>query len=482
MGAAGGLDEVSFPALDPGLLNRYVDTAELEVAAETTRDLLGPAAIWHVNSTAAGGGVAEILRSLLGYSRGSGLDTRWLVVAGEEHFFQVTKRLHNGLHGNEGDGGPLAGAERNHYSAVLAAAADGLRSVVDAGDIVVLHDPQTAGLVPAARAAGATVIWRCHIGTDESNRLVERSWRFLAQDVRAADAVIFSRASHVPPFLRDRARIIPPSIDPLSPKNIELDDPSILAILHRVGIVAGSPLSGWARFVDRFGSVRSVESVAEIVRDGPAPDADTPLVVQISRWDRLKDMDGVMAAFAAAVAPATGANLALVGPSVTGVSDDPEGAEVYNDCVERWRALPDAARGRIQLVRLPMADLDENGAIVNALQRHAAVVVQKSLEEGFGLTVTEAMWKARPIVASRVGGIQDQIVDGDHGLLIDDPTDLDACGAAVCTLLGDPSLADRLGRAARQRVISDYLTARHLVRYAELFADLRTGEAMAAGC
>jgi trehalose synthase len=158
----------------------------------------------------------------------------------------------------------------------------------------------------------------------------------------------------------------------------------------------------------------------------------------------------------------------LAGPAVTSVADDPEAALVYNDCVARWRSLPHAARGRVHLACMPMADPDEAAAMVNALQRHAAVVVQKSLHEGFGLTVTEAMWKARPIVASAVGGIQDQIVDGEHGLLVADPRDLGAFGAALRRLLDDPPLAARLGTSARQRARDEFLGLRHLREYARL--------------
>jgi trehalose synthase len=196
--------------------------------------------------------------------------------------------------------------------------------------------------------------------------------------------------------------------------------------------------------------------------------------MQASRWDRMKDMSGVMRGFAQHVDHALGAHLVLAGPAVTGVADDPEAAEVFHECVDRWRRLPHATRGRVHLACVPMADPDEAAAIVNALQRHAAVVVQKSLEEGFGLTVAEAMWKTRPIVASAVGGISDQVVSGTHGLLIDDPDDLAAFGAAVTALLEDPAEAERLAGNARRRATEELLGDRHLERYGALFATLGT--------
>jgi len=194
----------------------------------------------------------------------------------------------------------------------------------------------------------------------------------------------------------------------------------------------------------------------------------------VSRWDRLKDMAGVMSGFVRAVADGApgDTHLLLVGPAVTGVTDDPEGAAVLADCRAGWRALADDMRARVHLASIPVEDVDENAIIVNAVQRHARVVVQKSLVEGFGLTVTEAMWKGRPVLASRVGGIQDQIADGRDGLLVDDPEDEVAFALALARLLADPLLAERLGAAAHDRVLEQFLGDRHLEQYADLFAGL----------
>jgi trehalose synthase len=179
-----------------------------------------------------------------------------------------------------------------------------------------------------------------------------------------------------------------------------------------------------------------------------------------------------MEGFVEYVDPALGAHLVLAGPAVTGVADDPEAALIYDDCVDRWRRLPHALRGRVHLACMPMADPDEAAAMVNALQRHATVVVQKSIAEGFGLTVAEAMWKSRPVVGSAVGGIADQVVHGEHGLLVRDPSDLGEFGAAVEALLRDPEEAERLGRNARERATAEYLGDRHLEQYGRLFARL----------
>jgi trehalose synthase len=201
------------------------------------------------------------------------------------------------------------------------------------------------------------------------------------------------------------------------------------------------------------------------------------VVLQVSRWDRLKDMAGVLKGFTDHLDEMPeDAHLMLVGPDVFGVSDDPEGAEVLAECVTAWKALAEEAQDRVHLVALPMDDVDENAHIVNALQRHATVVVQKSLVEGFGLTVTEPMWKGKPVIASRVGGIQDQIVDGESGILLDDPADLDEFARVLARLLGDDALAERLGRGAYERVKDRFLGDRHLAQYVDLFADLVRAE------
>jgi trehalose synthase len=226
------------------------------------------------------------------------------------------------------------------------------------------------------------------------------------------------------------------------------------------------------RFTRRDGSPGRIDRRVDVVQTGPPAPADAPLVVQISRWDRIKDMAGVMAGFVEHVDPSLGAHLLLCGPAVTGVADDPEAAEVLDECTALWRELPHAARSHVHLACIPMADPDENAAIVNAIQRHASVVVQKSLAEGFGLTVAEAMWKRKPVVASAVGGIVDQIEDGVHGFLVDDPADLSAFGAAVESFLGDRERAGQLAHNARQRVIDEFLGDRHLEQYGALFERL----------
>ena len=426
---------------------------------------------WNVNSTESGGGVAEMLRSLLGHVQALGIDTRWLVIEGTSEFFRITKRLHHALHGSRGDGSQLGERERAVYDRVLQANAEELLGLIRPRDFVFLHDPQTAGLVPHLMRSGAIVIWRCHVGGDKPNGEVGLGWSFLAPYLEDVAAAVFSRNHYIPDCCdHGRSVVIPPSIDAFSAKNQELDDATVRAILVHTGLVEGPPGEGSPTFRREDGSPGRVQRHADVLRLGRAPSWETPLVVQVSRWDRLKDPTGVMQGFAQLVdgaAPA-GAELVLAGPNARAIADDPEQAAVLDEVMAAWRRLPRSDRNRVHLASLPMADVEENAAIVNALQRHAAIVVQKSLHEGFGLTVTEAMWKGRPIVASAVGGIQDQIADGVHGLLLQDPLDTRALGTALGRILQDSDYAARLGRNARCRVRDEFLVVRHLIQYAEL--------------
>lgn len=440
-------------------------------AIEAARSELRGVVIWNINSTSKGGGVAEMLRSLLAYARGSGVDTRWVTIGGTPDFFKLTKRLHNHLHGAPGDGGPLGKAERATYEAVADAAAREMTTLIQPGDIVLVHDPQPAGLCGPLKDAGAKVIWRCHIGLDQANDLIREAWAFLRPYVEPADEYVFSRISYAWEGLpEERITVVPPSIDAFSPKNQEMSAEVVQAILSASGIIPDGG-EGHAVFRHVDGSPARVDSKAVVYETKPTP-YDAQIVVQVSRWDRLKDPLGVIKGFADHVVGATDAHLVYAGPAVEAVSDDPEGAEVLEEACNLWEALPTPAKERVHLACLPMDDGDENAAIVNALQRRADVVVQKSIAEGFGLTVSEAMWKGRPVVATRIGGIQDQITD-DTGVLIDDPQDLEAYGAAVSHLLADPERAATLGAAARERVRDRFLGPRHLMQYLDIFRDLR---------
>ena len=436
--------------------------------AREGRRLMRGRTLWNVNSTARGGGVAEMLLPLLSYARGAGIDARWLVLQGDAPFFRVTKRIHNLLHDSAGDGGGLGRAERDAYERVTGAGARELLGRLRSGDAVILHDPQTAGMARALVAAGHPVVWRCHVGVDHPRRHARSAIDFLMPYVSAAAVTVFSRQAFEWRGLKT-AQVIEPSIDAFSPKNQQLDHRTVAAVLAAAGVVAGET-SAPPRFQRTTGSWSEVRRRARMVESAPLRPRDR-VVLQVSRWDALKDPVGVLHGFARHVAPKCDAHLLLAGPAVGLVADDPEDVAVFGAVRDARQALPAEARDRVHLALLPMTDMEENAAVVNALQRHAAVAVQKSLAEGFGLTVVEAMWKGRPVVASRVGGIADQVLDGETGLLVP-PRDLEAFGAALRTLLDDPKRAQAMGERARRRVRRQFLAPRHLLQYLDLLERL----------
>lgn len=446
------------------------DFADLMKQAEAGRKLLRGRTVWNVNSTARGGGVAEMLGPLLGYARGAGIDARWLVVGGEPDFFRVTKRLHNQLHGAKGDGRGLGPTAVRVYQRLTHRAAEQLVTKLKSRDVVILHDPQTAGMLPLVKAAGVTAIWRCHVGIDRPNAVARSAIDFLRPYLEHADAIVFSRAAFAWKGLdKSRTWIIQPSLDAFSPKNEALDREQVAAILAAAGVVSdgGSREPVFTRSDGRRGRVSRKARLTQERTLGPRD----PYVLQVSRWDSLKDPVGVLRGYARSIAPHAPAHLVLAGPVTGRVADDPEDVRVFGQVRAAWHSLPADARSRVHLVELPMVDVDENAAVVNALQRGAAVVVQKSLAEGFGLTVAEAMWKSRPVVASRVGGIEDQIVDGETGLLVD-PKNLTQFGRAVAGLLADRRRAEKIGAAAMRRVRSAYLAPRHLLQHLALLEEL----------
>jgi trehalose synthase len=438
--------------------------AAVEALIGRAHALLDGRTVWCINSTATGGGVAEMLASLVAYAQGGGIDCRWVTIQGEEEFFRITKRLHNRLHGSLGDGGDLGPAEREAYERALQPAAEALGDFVKAGDIVLVHDPQPAGLNGVLKELGAHVVWRAHIGADEPNDCVQTALDFLLPYVEPADLYVFSRASYAWHGLDPgRVHVIAPSIDVFAPKNQDMSGDHVMAILATAGLVAGRS-SAEPRFERLDGETGVVTRRAAIREDAPVP-PDAPLVLQVSRWDRLKDHIGVMRGFAAHVRG--DAHLVLAGPAAEAVADDPEGAESLDELRRAHDELDADARARVHIACLPMDDRDENAAMVNALQRHASVVVQKSLAEGFGLTVAEAMWKGRPVVASRVGGIQEQVIQGQTGLLVE-PEDLDAFGSALNALLDDSARAAEMGARGRERVLELFLGTRNLAQWVDV--------------
>lgn len=442
----------------------------------------------HVNTTATGGGVAELLHRLIPAQHDDGISVAWAVVAGDPSFFALTKAVHHLLHG-KGDPRVLGDADAAAlYRSVLRPQGHWLAGQLREGDTVSLHDPQTLGLAPILAARGIRVVWHLHIGTtDPSAPQPDHVWRFFADELDEVDVILTARPEFVPATFPRRAHIAAPAIDPESPKNLPLSAAQVETLLTGIGLLAsaagdGTPttdpvaipdpagLTDLAGITDLTGLTDftgttdlagiGVDPSATIDQLTPVP-ANAPMVLQVARWDPLKDVTGVLRCLPGLPADA---HLVLAGPDPHEVSDDPEGLAVLAEVRAAYRALPMAQRRRVHLVTLSMRHAWRNALLVNALQRRADVVLQKSLQEGFGLTVTEAMHKSRPVVAAAVGGLALQVVHGETGLLVD-PTDYPAVAAAVTRLLVDRDLAGRLGARAAAEVARLYHTSRLVADY-----------------
>lgn len=361
----------------------------------------------HINSTAVGGGVAEILSRAVPLLNQLGLETIWEVIMGDPAFFEVTKTFHNGLQGFKVH---LTPAMMEHYRRVNL---ENARRFSWEADVVLVHDPQPACLIEALRPQARYWVWRCHVDVSRPDLAV---WRFLREIVKQYNASIFSM-SQFAQNLPHPQYLIRPSIDPLSEKNRDLTEKEIQAVLHRLGV-----------------------------------EKDLPLILQISRFDSFKDPIGVIQAFRL-VRRHTPCKLVLAGGEAT---DDPEGPEILARVQEAAREEPD-----IQVLLLPPDAHHE----VNALQRAADIIVQKSTREGFGLTVTEAMWKGKPVIGGAVGGIVLQLRDYNTGFLVHSP---EGCAFRIRYLLHRPEMARRTGHMAREIVRAHFLITRHIRDYLTL--------------
>jgi trehalose synthase len=387
---------------------------------ERIRELAEPLqgrSVLHVSATAFGGGVSEILYTLVPLMRDVGLDAHWQVILGQEEFFNVTKLMHNSLQGGDQE---ISDAQWEVFEAYNAMNAQDLEGQWDA---IVVHDPQPAALKPNAPQRARRWIWRCHIDLSEPNPSTLARMRPLITDY---DATVWHLEQYVPAGLDGGIRkICPPAIDPLSPKNMALSPEDASFVCEQFGI-----------------------------------DTDRPLICQVSRFDPWKDPIGVIEAYRIVTERLPDAQLALVGSMAT---DDPEGWEYFHETFRAADGDPD-----IKILN----NLNNVGAIeVNAFQSQADVVIQKSIREGFGLTVTEALWKGRPTIGGDVGGIPLQITDGVSGFLVSTPAET---ATRATEILEDPELAKRIGRAGKEHSREHFLTPRLLRDWLELLTELET--------
>jgi len=404
----------------------------------------------HVNATATGGGVAELLHGLVPHQRAAGVNAGWVVIGGNVDFYAVTKYLHNLLHGRADPDRLADPALMRIYREVLESQTSWFDGTLGAGDVVVLHDPQTLGLAPALHDTGARVVWHCHIGAVvPPERGPAAVWREMTTELAAVDAVVSTLPEFAPPSVPVGSRfVVPPAVDPAAAKNKELTAAEVATQLDGIGLT----------------SAVATTRVATVTQESPVPPG-ARVVVQVSRWDPLKDMPAVLRVVEALPQDV---HLVLAGVDPLEIPDDPEAPAVFADVLDALSQLSPEGRSRAHLVCISQRSPQANALLVNALQRRADVVLQKSAEEGFGLTATEAMLKGRAVVASAVGGLRTQITHGRNGLLVD-PDDHRALTVALRTLLDDPQLRAELGACARAGVFERY-TMNRLVDDYRLFA------------
>ena len=404
-------------------LDDYTDVVEpgtLERIRELAKPLQG-ARILHINATAYGGGVAELLSTHVALLQDVGVAAEWQVIHGSDEFFAVTKAVHNGLQGADVEWTPQM--ERIYLERVL----DNALQLQGEWDFVVIHDPQPAAMREYARAEGVAPestkwIWRCHIDLTDAN---EKVFEFYRPFVQHYDASVWTMPQFVPSSLEmDRVVFAPPCIDPLSVKNLDLPDPFVHEIVKQYG-------------------VRS----------------NDPLLVQVSRFDPWKDPIGVIEAYRVVKEEFPNVQLVLAGSMAT---DDPEGFHY-------WELANEARAGDTDVHLL--SNIQQVGNVqINAFQTAADVVIQKSLREGFGLTVSEGLWKGRPVIGGRCGGITLQIEEGVNGFLVDD---VETCAQRAADLLRNPEKANEMGEVGREHVRKQFLSTRELEDWLRLFNELR---------
>ena len=370
--------------------------------------------VLHLSATAFGGGVSEILYTLVPLMIDVGLQAEWQVIYGREEFFNATKVMHNALQGNPQDLSEDQWRTWQDYNAINA------REMSDGWDVCIVHDPQPAALMSLVPEKSRRWVWRCHIDLSTPN---PDTLARLLPSLDPYPAAVFHMRKYVPADIDGRAHIIPPAIDPLAPKNMAFSPEDAVYICEQFGI-----------------------------------DVDRPLLCQVSRFDPWKDPLGVIDAYRIVKEQIPDVQLALVGSMAT---DDPEGWDYFNATVAHAQGDPD-----IHILN----NLNNVGAIeVNAFQSHCDVVIQKSTREGFGLTVTEAIWKGRPLIGGNVGGIPLQVSDRETGFLV---SGVEECAERSLEILADPGLGKRLGRAGKEAVRRQFLMPRLLRDWLELFEQL----------
>ncbi|HRX17229.1 MAG TPA: glycosyltransferase [Spirochaetota bacterium] len=461
--------------------------ADLKKSAEKAKIKLKDRTIWMINSTAQGGGVAEMLPGLITLMNDLGFNVRWGVINSDDpEFFIITKKIHNMVHGDKSANVNFTENDAQLFEYINRKNADKLKSIIKKGDILVVHDPQPMHLGKIiSEECGLLTIWRCHIGLDKHNDATYAAWNFLNKYSSSYAHSIFTAPEYVPDFFRNNHSIIHPCIDPLSHKNQDLTVSKLTGILCNSGLLPAYEPIATPDYKSRIKKILFDGSTGE---PGETGLLFRPIIAQISRWDRLKGwlplLDGFIKLKQSKIVEDNSlhskrhikrlqlSRLVLAGPDPTAVSDDPEGLEVVRQVKERFVSLDSELQKDISILLLPMESAKENSLIVNALQRCATVIVQNSIREGFGLTATEAMWKRKPVLVSSATGLKQQVINNKNGLMVTNPEDSDEISECLVKLIKNPGMAYNLGRNAQRSVYDHFLVFRQISQYLELFTRL----------
>ncbi|HEX7899815.1 MAG TPA: glycosyltransferase [Planctomycetota bacterium] len=472
-----GLDHYAFqPHLAPAV-------TQLRAVGASIEPLLRHRRVWMLNSSSHGGGVAEMLPKVIRLMRDVGVRAEWAVMQpSRPEFFVLTKRLHNLIHG-VGDL-RLGPADRELYEAVSRETADELKSLLTPRDVLIVHDPQPMGAGALLRKElGLTAIWRSHIGLEEETPETSAAWDFLRPYAEAYDYSIFSAAEYIPPLLSTRASVIHPGIDPASWKNREFPPTKLIGLLCNAGLAKPCHPVLRPDWKDPARRLRPDGAFTPASEGEDVGFGYRPTVLQVSRWDRLKGWAPLLRGFALLKRRARAGDplrrrrldllrLVLAGPDPSSIQDDPEAVDALAELVSEYRGLAPELRADVALLALPMASRKENALMVNALQRCASLVVQNSIREGFGLTVTEAMWKRTPVLGTRALGLRLQIRDGIEGRINPAPEDPEAVAEILDQMLGEPAARESWGASAQRRVYDEFLVFTQVRRWLEVLGDL----------
>jgi trehalose synthase len=475
-------------------LKDYAGFALLNGAVEQLRSYTRPwlpplrgRTVWMVNSTANGGGVAEMMPKLVGILRELGVKTEWAVIGSDEpKFFALTKRIHNLIHGF---GRPdLSRGDVALYERISRELAAQLENRIGRDDVLVIHDPQPMGAgALIKRRTGVRTIWRCHIGLDRQTPATASAWQFLRPHAEFYDHAVFSAPEYVPAFLAKKASIIHPAIDPLSDKNQDLSIQALIGILCQAGLIKnGHPPGRKASQPEQAMRLHPDGTFGEANLNGEIGLLFHPMVTQVSRWDRLKGWEPLVNAFIALKRKARKANgnaplrykrwkqvrLLLIGPDPAAIQDDPEGMGVLNDLCDFYLQLDAEDQESVALLTLPMSSRKHNHLMVNAVQRCSTIVVQNSLQEGFGLTATEAMWKRIPVLGTSACGLRQQIRDGIDGLLTKRAHDPQEIGENLDRMMASAVKRAAWGRNAQLRVHKRFLVFSQVQSWLRLLANI----------